>query len=105
MSILSLIEQFFRFFLQNDVNSENVVMHLESKFTMSLVFATTFFFVGGGGRSFVTWLSRPILSLKFLDPWAQGLIAGHAIDRGPSYCPPFSTEYRIKFYLDKNLTN
>ena len=49
-------------------------MHLESKFTMSLVFATTFFFfvvffAGGGGGYFVTWLSRPILSLKFLDPW------------------------------------
>ena len=54
-------------------------MHLESKFTMSLVFATTFFFFfffffwggGGGGGYFVTWLSRPILSLKFLDPWVQ----------------------------------
>ena len=44
---------------------------------MSLVFATTFFFVflflfffgGGGGGYFVTRLSRPILSSKFLDPW------------------------------------
>ena len=48
-------------------------MHLESKFTMSLVFVTTFFcccffFGGGGGGYSVTWLSRPILSLKFLDP-------------------------------------
>ena len=41
---------------------------------MSLVFATTlFFFVfffGGGGVyfvKFITWLSRPILSSKFLD--------------------------------------
>ena len=31
------------------LNSENVVMHLESKFMMSLVFATTFFLGGGGG--------------------------------------------------------
>ena len=36
------------------LNSANVVMHLESKFTMSLVFATTvffwvFFFLCGGG--------------------------------------------------------
>ena len=41
---------------------------------MSLVFATTFFFfcfflIGGGGGYFVTRLSRPILSSKFLDPW------------------------------------
>ena len=56
------------------LNSENVVMHLEAKITMSLVFVTTFFdvvlFLGGGGGYFVTWLSRPILSLKFLDPWS-----------------------------------
>ena len=35
------------------LNSKNVLMHLESKFTRSLVFATTvflcFFFGGGGG--------------------------------------------------------
>ena len=39
---------------------------------MSLVFATTFFFVffnlGGGGGYLVTRLSRPILSSKFLNP-------------------------------------
>ena len=52
------------------LNSENVVMHLESKFMMSLVFATTFFFFffWGGGGYFVTLLSRPILSLKFWTP-------------------------------------
>ena len=44
---------------------------------MSLVFATTFFFFffggggGGGGEYFVTRLSRPILSSKFLDPCSQ----------------------------------
>ena len=49
---------------------------------MSLVFATTFFFCllvgggggGGGGVYFVTWLSRPILSSKFLDPWPVSII-------------------------------
>ena len=33
------------------LNSENVVMHLEALITMSLVFATTFFFLGGGTSS------------------------------------------------------
>ena len=47
-------------------------MHLESKFTMSLVFATTFFVVlfggGGGGGYFVFWLSRPFCVKNFLTP-------------------------------------
>ena len=43
------------------INSENVVMHLESKFTMTLVFATTFFlfFWGGGGGGGTSSLGCP----------------------------------------------
>ena len=43
---------FFKMTWKNTLlKSENLVKHLESKFTMSLVFATTFFvsFFGGGG--------------------------------------------------------
>ena len=74
------------------LNSGNVVMHLEALITMSLVFATTFFFFlffwgGGGGGYFVTRLSRPILSSKFLDPWTNVMyIQKFKLDFLRNYC-------------------
>ena len=63
---------FFKMTWKNTLlNSENVVMHLESKFTMSLVFATTFifcvFFCRGGGVP-LDLVVQTVLCLKFLDP-------------------------------------
>ena len=51
-----------------------VYVPLRALFLVCFFYCFFFFFGGGGGGYFVTWLSRPILSLKFLDPcWAAFL--------------------------------
>ena len=86
------------------LNSENVVMHLESKFTMSLVFVTTFvffffflfFFLGGGvlchlvvQTDFEFKISGPLVCIcdtEFPDLWLSALITrNHVFQMGRGY--------------------
>ena len=80
---------------------------------MSLVFATTFLFVfvffcflfGGGG--FVTRLSRPILSSKFLDPCCVVCSKNQGTDQllGSCSAPFFSYLQKAGFFHDDSHTS